>query len=352
LPLIPDTLLFPIANTPSGGEHWFFRCNDASIRNTVKPDLGFDIRGAGGYVVAPPSSIEGTPGYAWQQGLSPFDIAVPALPQALQDFLAVNSTHTYKKAFKEEGILTENRGPVDSAVDMFSEGRRDNDLFHVAHQLYKACTPEQEIFQVLKTLAKSWGEERNVKWFDDKIRSVVNRTERRDKALADEVRELVSSSTGVILSSDILRDLGLSSGVLMNGDLSSNVLNRRMRKNVSQILIRLCEEGVIERTGNKNGMFRKIDDRAEDIDFLSGDDTPLPLIWPFEIERLVHTYAKSIVLVAGSSNAGKTAFLLNFVLRNMQRHKINYFSSEMEKTELKSRLSKFDIPMESWKHCA
>lgn len=352
LPLIPDSLVFPISRTPSGGEHWFFRCDDATPRNTVKPELGFDIRANGGYVVAPPSVIAGTQGYSWQ--VSVFDVAVPALPQALHDFLLSHAVGSKEFAVKGVvgGNLVESRGGDDIVTTMFSDGRRDNDLFHAANCLHKGGMPETEVFQVLRTIAKSWGEDHDVKWFNDKIISVLSRSERKDKVLADAVREWVLSSSGVILSSDVVRDLGLSSGVVKNGDLSSNVVMRRDRQNVSKILTRMCDEGIIERTGNKNGMFRKIDDRAEDIDFLSGDDTPLSIAWPFEIERLVHTYQKQIILVAGSSNSGKTAFTLNFVKQNMAKHRIHYFSSEMGKTELKSRLNKFDIPMESWKQCS
>ncbi|HUL00274.1 MAG TPA: bifunctional DNA primase/polymerase [Nitrospirota bacterium] len=331
--LIPDNLLFPIAISPSGGQHWYFRSSDQNIRNNCKVIPGADLRATGGYIVAPPSK-----GYTWQHGLSIFDVAVPALPQAVQDFLQLDSIEL--KYFRENGKSF--IGTVDISVDMFAVGSRDNSLFHVANSLYKSGMPECEIFQVLRTLAKSWGEEHDAKWFNDKIRSAVKRKDRQEKALSEEVKEFVLSTKGGFLSTDVYAFLGLS----------TSVHNRQDKKNVSEILRRLCEQEVIERVGDKNGHFRVIDNTAEDIDFMSGDDTPIDLSWPFEIEQLVHTYQKSVIPVAGSSNSGKTAFLLNFVERNMRKHRINYFSSEMGKTELKSRLSKFGIPMDSWKKCA
>ncbi len=56
---MPDTL---VATTPSGGKHLYFTAlPDRPIRNSAsKLAPGVDIRGQGGYVVAPPS-----PGYVW-----------------------------------------------------------------------------------------------------------------------------------------------------------------------------------------------------------------------------------------------------------------------------------------------
>jgi len=53
-------------------------------------------------------------------------------------------------------------------------------------------------------------------------------------------------------------------------------------------------------------------------------------------------YPKNIAVIAGSPNAGKTAFLLNTIKLNMAKHIIHYYSSEMGAEELKLRLSKFD----------
>ena len=71
--------------------------------------------------------------------------------------------------------------------------------------------------------------------------------------------------------------------------------------------------------------------------------------WPFEIEKKIKTLPKNINIVAGVSNSGKTAFLLNFIEMNMDNHDIYYFSSEMGNVELRDRLSKFERPLKSWK---
>jgi len=55
-----------LAKTPSGGFHLYFGSGDQSIPNSVsKLAIGVDVRGDGGYVIAPPSqSIKGT--YKWE----------------------------------------------------------------------------------------------------------------------------------------------------------------------------------------------------------------------------------------------------------------------------------------------
>jgi hypothetical protein len=62
---------------------------------------------------------------------------------------------------------------------------------------------------------------------------------------------------------------------------------------------------------------------------------------------------KNIIVVAGESNAGKTAMLLNIAAKNMIDHEVFYFSSEMGGAELKERLSNFteSVPFELWKKC-
>lgn len=47
--------------TPSGGRHFYYRCPaGATITNKNTFPAGIDVRGGGGFVVAPP-----TPGYRW-----------------------------------------------------------------------------------------------------------------------------------------------------------------------------------------------------------------------------------------------------------------------------------------------
>ena len=61
------------AETPSGGWHLYFAWTDlAPVMSRVNVFPGIDTRGAGGYVVAPP-----TPGYKWLKSPSQADLSAP-----------------------------------------------------------------------------------------------------------------------------------------------------------------------------------------------------------------------------------------------------------------------------------
>jgi hypothetical protein len=112
---------------------------------------------------------------------------------------------------------------------------------------------------------------------------------------------------------------------------------------------RLVELGNIEPCGKKSGVYRKVDNNMDKIDYLNAAGEMLNLKWPFGIEKLCGLMPKNIVVVTGSPDTGKTAFLLDFIRRNMMTNKIFYFSSEMGALELKSRLEKFpQLPITGW----
>ena len=66
------------------------------------------------------------------------------------------------------------------------------------------------------------------------------------------------------------------------------------------------------------------------------------------IDDYVVLYHKSLCVVAGVSNQGKTAFLLNLIKANMAQQDIWYFFSEGGGEQLVDRLLLFDMPIEDW----
>lgn len=111
---------------------------------------------------------------------------------------------------------------------------------------------------------------------------------------------------------------------------------------------RLVEQGKLEPMRNRSGMYRILNGQMEDIDFMSADTTPFPIKYPLGVHELIETYKKSLVVLAGEPNAGKTAFLLNLAWKNKDRNPW-YFSSEGGAAELRIRLNKFNHPLEQWK---
>lgn len=330
---IPDSILIPTCETPKGGQHLYFQCPDPPLNNNSRIIPGCDFRGEGGYILAPPSINDQGKVYRWLPGLSLDDVPMVPLPKAYLDFVtgqakqASSFNNKYLHSFSREGRQNDD--------SMFFEGRRDNDLFHVTNCLVKGGMPDHEVIKVLEILAKNCVPPFPEKELKNKIESALKRAERRERNLAEEVRSWVLSSNGVFLSADISKCLQLSS--------------REEQKNLSKVLGRLCDEELIQRYGNRNGSFRVIDTSAEEIDFVNVSGEIVDIKWPFQIEKYLKILPKNIIVIAGVSDAGKTALLLNFVEMNMDKHQIYYFSSEMGSEEFNLRLSNFGRPLNSWK---
>ena len=120
-------------------------------------------------------------------------------------------------------------------------------------------------------------------------------------------------------------------------------------KNLLRVALhRLVEKGILQR-GRLNGIFRKVETEANSIELLDEEPTPIPIKLPGNIEEYVDIYTGNVIVDAGSSNAGKTAYDLNVAINNCNTFDVNYFSSEMGAEELTLRISKFDVPQSEWK---
>uniref|UniRef100_A0A6M3IR03 Uncharacterized protein n=1 Tax=viral metagenome TaxID=1070528 RepID=A0A6M3IR03_9ZZZZ len=123
-----------------------------------------------------------------------------------------------------------------------------------------------------------------------------------------------------------------------------NIVTVESKGHLRVILHRLCESGVIAKT-NLDGTYRRIDNERKPIDWQSADISKvLPIKLPFGIHEVCKIYPKSIIVVAGSKNEGKTSFLLECVKLNMGRFVIDLYNSETGPEQLKERLMPLDIP--------
>ena len=55
-----------------------------------------------------------------------------------------------------------------------------------------------------------------------------------------------------------------------------------------------------------------------------------------------------LILVTGVSNAGKSAFFLNFTEMNKDKHEIRYVSSEWDNEERDAQLRDFGVDIDEW----
>jgi len=330
---IPDSLLMPIADTPSGGLHMYFRCPDPPLGNNSRLITGCDLRCEGGYIVAPPSINDTGRAYKWQEGFGLDEVALSPLPSAYIVFIKDFAFRGYKGDEANNTPSDFLRLPMTS--NDFQEGMRDETLFHLANCLIKGGCEEPLARKALTMLALQCDPPFDLNEANVKIDSALKRSNRRRGEISEAVREWVLTSNGFFLTSNVFQELRLTS--------------REEQKAAWLTLNKLCKEKVIEKHGEKRGGFRVIDNQCEDIDFINATDTVIPVKWPFGIERYFNTMPKNIIVVAGEPDAGKTAFLLNVARLNMHGQEVVYFSSEMGAQELRGRLSKFDEPLNTWK---
>jgi len=330
--LVPDTLIMPTVSTPRGGKHHYFKCIDSELRNaSFLLGKKMDFRGNGGIVVVPPS-VNGTgKPYTYVDKLSIKDVAMPLLPDNIISIISSSKYNTSTSTIN----IGRNLQPSTNVYKCLQEGCRDEDMFHVANCLIRGKTHIGDVVELLEIYAKNCNPPYPEKDISVKIQSALDRVARRERNLAKEVEEWVCLQDGYFFSTDVVNSLQLST--------------REEKKNLWIILRRLCEESIIEKHGTKSGQYRLLNTEINRIDFLNASDENVLLLWPFEIEKYALLYPGNICIVAGTSNAGKTALLLNFVNMNMDKFKIRYQSSEMGESELKRRLSFFSTPLQEFK---
>jgi len=149
------------------------------------------------------------------------------------------------------------------------------------------------------------------------------------------------------LSHDVVLEyLKLVSGTFNTRQMCSelNIITTEAKGHLRVILHRLAETGVITKT-NLDGTYRKLQTEKVMMDWQSADlSKTLPIILPFGIHEICRIYPKSIIIVAGSKNEGKTSFLLKCVQLNMSRFIVDLYNSETGPEQLKERLAPLDIP--------
>ena len=150
-----------------------------------------------------------------------------------------------------------------------------------------------------------------------------------DKSLADRVREYVEDTHGWFSRSQLDKELGISS--------SPEKDNRK------HILARLCQTKMLERHPDKDGWYRFLNSDVQWVDLRQVSQSATNLKLPLGVDQYVSLHPGNLVVVAGVSNVGKTAFLMNILHDNLTQWsgRIAYFCSEMGEEEFRSRCDKF-----------
>ncbi len=131
--------------TWSGGRHIFFRCPEKGVgcKTGVRP--GMDVKGDGGYVILPPSVIEGR-SYEWEVEHHPDETMMAEVPEWLLNLLDGSSAGAASKA---DGLSACGHA---QAGNVIPSGQRNATLARLAGAMRRVGMSRDEIFASL-TLA-------------------------------------------------------------------------------------------------------------------------------------------------------------------------------------------------------
>ncbi|MBX9790029.1 MAG: bifunctional DNA primase/polymerase [Pirellulales bacterium] len=177
--------LTPMVETGGGGRHYFFSCPaETSIGNRAAIVQGIDVRGEGGYVVAPPSLHASGSQYRWA---TPDDTPLAQVPYWLLELLAKPRTPSNNGAVVSTKLLTV---PHDLVSDPGTpEGQRHTRLC----QLVGVHLARGEAAEDVLALALAWSERCQPPIDFADVHRVVNDLSAMKPLAADEHDEAIES---------------------------------------------------------------------------------------------------------------------------------------------------------------
>ena len=172
----------------------------------------------------------------------------------------------------------------------------------------------------------------------EKIQQILMGTYKHERNIAVEVRQFATGVDGVFTLQDLYQALRMS--------------DKHAQASARKCLQRLVEDGTLQKSGDKMGTYRPVDGDLVWIDPTRDVGQEIPLKWPLFLEDLIYVMPTNVLVIAGESNAGKTALLLRFCQMNKQTAglPIIYFSNSEGEHELNRRLQAFggDWPKSDW----
>ena len=162
------------AHTPSGGFHLYFNSGNEVLPNSVsKLAIGVDVRGDGGYVIAPPSqSVKGA--YKWETDWFHPKKGLSKLPLIIKNKILFEQRLLNNKSKSKQGSSSPLSKEIDSPI---FEGSRNNELTRRCGYLFRkyssdkvleimrhinqrCCNPpieDRELYSIVCSIAKREG---------------------------------------------------------------------------------------------------------------------------------------------------------------------------------------------------
>lgn len=124
------------------GRQYFFRQPGFSVQNDVNKKLDLDIRGDGGYIVAPPSIHPSGHTYSWAPGLSLFEIELPEMRPWQVEYIKKHCIIDSEGQRNPPGWQKE-------ALKGVSQGERNNAATKLVGRYIRSGLLDQEVLSLL-----------------------------------------------------------------------------------------------------------------------------------------------------------------------------------------------------------
>ena len=123
---------------------------------------------------------------------------------------------------------------------------------------------------------------------------------------------------------------------------------RQDKKRRSDALIKIKNEDLISKDRRIVGKYHIVTTALDFIDLEAEDDEPFGLSLPLGLDQLVTVPPKAVIVLAGSSNSGKTCLALNILRANQGSIPLLYLMSEMGSSEYRQRITMFGDLLSQW----
>jgi Primase C terminal 1 (PriCT-1)./Bifunctional DNA primase/polymerase, N-terminal. len=165
------------AITGRGGYHIYYR-SDEKIKNTTNLYPGIDIRGEGGYVVAPPSIHQNGNYYQWEY--DPEDTDLHFADQQVMKFIKGSNNESHKEKFK--------------LPDKIKSGERNDTLFRYGCSLQAKGYSDEEILNKLEDANTRC----DVPLKDEELTTIYNSVIEKEKVSEESILRQICRMDGTI----------------------------------------------------------------------------------------------------------------------------------------------------------
>lgn len=392
-----DSQPFPATmkqQTGGGGEQYIWRWNkDKPVRNsTNNPSKNIDVRGEGGYVILPPSNHPSGNKYAWVLKAHVTDapdwlldlVYVEEKPQPTATSSANNTR--YGEAALRNGLdrlSKADKGTRNHTLNNVALGLghliagEELDRTYVESSLHDMAlkigleekesqkTIESGINKGMKDPKKVTDDDKKYYFdFDEvsKVSKVSTVSESKQEVSTDPILVSTSKQEVSTVSTDEPENQH-SSPYNLAANIKEWIINSSGSFTVDQIDREFClktrsektnrakclsiykDQNLIKKDKTIKGKWHVIDSKIDWIDLEAVEEGSFPIELPFGMSEKVSIPPKSVIVIAGSSNAGKTSLILNILNLNLkQPYGKVYLMSEMGGAEYKDRIKRFEDP--------